>query len=182
MKESAKPAYELRQMPDGSTGLVATERLTSADFDAIRTATGAPLLRVRKIGFVAARRATGTEHIETHWNGKETSAVAQPGDWVVTNMSPQRTVLRDGSGSTNTYVIKAANFPRLYRQDDGATEHGAIYRAISQVDAFLLPGRFEILAPWGEMQRGARGYLVRSGSEIYGNHRETFEATYEPVT
>ncbi|MEQ1711105.1 MAG: hypothetical protein ABL908_06875 [Hyphomicrobium sp.] len=139
-------------------------------------------MTARKIGFAAARQATGGEKkVVARWNGKESSDVAKPGDWIVTNMSPQREFLRDRENSLNTYVIRADVFPRLYDRDIGETEHGAIFRSKSVVEAFLLPGSFEIMAPWGEIQRGARGDLIKNGDEVFGNNRETFEATYEIV-
>lgn len=173
-------AYELKAGPDGVPHLVAVAKLTTAEFEGIRRAVSAPLLNARKIGFVAARVATEREKIFTHWNGKESADVAEPGDWVVTNMSAAREIMRDRDGNENTYVIRADVFPRLYDLDSG-NEFGQLYKSKSVVEAFLLPGSFEILAPWGEIQRGARGYLLNNGQEVYGNNRDTFEATYEIV-
>lgn len=178
---SRSPAFEIKTGPDGTTDLVASRQLTPSDFEAIREAVRAPLLTARKTGFVSARKATHEEPIETRWNGKETSSVANPGDWIVTNMSADRTVLRDREGSVNTYVIRKDTFPRLYGRDVGETEYGAIYKSTSAIQAFLLPGAFEIVAPWGEIQHGSQGYLIRNGAEVYGNNRETFEATYEVI-
>ncbi len=174
-------AYELRTGPNGSTDLVAASKLTPDDFAGIRKTAGVPLLVARKIGFVAARRAATEERIVTRWNGKESSDVAGPGDWVVTNMSAAREILRDSEGHENTYVIRAAKFPQLYDLDGEQTAFGQIYKSKSVVEAFRLPGSFEILAPWGEIQRGAQGYLINNGQEVYGNSCETFEATYEVV-
>ncbi|MEZ5844857.1 MAG: hypothetical protein R3D27_14130 [Hyphomicrobiaceae bacterium] len=170
--------YELRIRPPGVSDLVATEKLTAADFEELRAAVGKPLLRARKIGFVSARQAQNEERVVTRWNGKESEARARQGDWVVTNMSPGRQVLLDSDGSPNFYVIEQIRFAQLYERDAGETEHGAIYRSKSVVAAFELPGSFSILAPWGEIQRGAAGFLIRNGDEVYGNNRETFEATY----
>ena len=173
--------FKLESGPDDATDLVASGKLTPAAFETIRSMVRARLVTARRIGFVAARQATRDEPVETRWNGKEANDVARPGDWIVTNMSADRAILRDRAGSVNTYVIRRDTFVRLYDRDTGETEYGAIYKSKSVVEAFLLPGSFEILAPWGEIQRGARGYLVKNGDEIYGNNRETFEATYEVV-
>lgn len=180
-RELPGSAYELKAGPDGVPHLVAGSKLTPEDFDGIRRAVSAPLLTARKIGFVAARQAAAPERIVTHWNGKESADTARPGDWVVTNMSASRDVLRDRDGNQNTYVIRADVFPRLYDSDSGDNEFGHVHKSKSVVAAFLLPGSFEILAPWGETQRSARGYLLNNGSEVYGNNRQTFEATYEIV-
>lgn len=174
--------YRLVTDASGSTDLSAQTKLEPLDFDAIRAKVGARLLRARRIGYVAARRAEREEPVVTRWNGRESKDVARPGDWIATNMSAARELLRDREGSLNTYVIRAAMFPDLYDLDEGTTQHGAIYRSKSVVDAFLLPGSFDILAPWNEQQRGAQGYLIcNSKGEVYGNNRETFEATYEII-
>ena len=171
--------YELKTGPGGVTNLVTACQLTPANFADIREQVKAPLLKARKIGFVAARQAVGDEKVVTHWNGKESTDVARPGDWIVTNMSAARSLLRDRDENVNTYVIRGEMFPRLYDLDQGGNDYGQIYKSKSVVEAFLLPGNFEIVAPWGELQRGARGYLLNNGQEVYGNNRETFEATYE---
>ena len=56
---------------------------------------------------------------------------------------------------------------------------GAIYRAKGVVSTIPLPGGFDIAAPWGERQTATSGYLLCNGSEVYGNSRTAFEATYE---
>ncbi len=117
--------------------------------------------------------------VETRWNGKETTNTARPGDFIVTNLSPQRQPLRDREGHMNVYVIAADKFPALYEPTSETSEHGAIYRAKGVVSALPLPGGFDILAPWGERQTGASGYLLLNGDEVYGSSRDAFEATYE---
>ena len=155
--------------------------LTPADFERIGKETGRRPLRARKIGFVAARQASRLEPVETSWNGKETTNTARKGDWIVTNLSPQRDVLRDRDGCVNTYVIRAERFPSLYEPTGAQNEFGAVHRAKSVVEAIRLPGGFDIMAPWGERQTAPSGYLLRNGSEVYGNNAETFAATYEEV-
>jgi hypothetical protein len=158
------------------------DRLAAADFRAIAARLGLQPVRARKVGYVSARQARAPEPIETHWNGKESKDVAHSGDWIVTNMSADREILRDASGHANTYVIRAAKFPTLYVRDEGSTPFGTIYKSKSRVEAIHLSGGFEIMAPWDEIQRAPDGYLLLSGSEVYGNNRETFEATYEVVS
>ena len=159
----------------------ADRKLTAADFAQVAKDLGVTPVRARKIGFVAAHRATATERVDTHWNGKETSNTAQPGDWIVTNLSPQQTPLTDSAGNLNTYVIQANRFTDLYELTGVAVTLGPVYRAIAVVHALRLPGGFEIVAPWGERQQISNGYLILNGEEVYGNHAETFEATYETI-
>ena len=161
--------------------LVAQDVLSSDDFDAIAVALNVPLFRARKIGRIAARKATRAEPIVTHWNGIESTDIAEPGDWIITNLNPSGAPLRDRDGNFNVYVIRATKFPKLYARGIGASEHGAIYTAISTVEAIPLPGGFEILASWCEVQRAPSGFLLRNGSEVYGNNAETFAATYERI-
>ena len=162
----------------GQQRLVATETLTPSDFDAIAAALGVVPMRARKTGLVAARRAKERTTIETRWNGKESTIAAGPGDWIVTNMTPNRELMRDSDGHLNVYAIRADQYEAFYARDQGTTEAGDIYRAIGTVDALLFPGGFEIIAPWGEIQRADAGYLLRNGPDVYGNAKETFEATY----
>lgn len=158
--------------------LVADERLSKADFRNIADQIGVMPITARKVGFVAARRATQVERVETLWNGKETCNSASPGDWIATNLSPRREVLRDKSGHPNTYVIRSERFAALYEPEMGETEFGRMYRPKGAVEAIHLSGGFEILAPWGQTQHSHDGYLLLSGSEVYGNDKETFKATY----
>jgi hypothetical protein len=161
--------------------LRAGDILTPADFENIVRELGGRTLQARKIGYVAAREAAKTELIETRWNGKETANTARPGDWIVTNLSPQCEVLRDRNGHENTYVIAADRFSELYERASGSTPFGPAYRARGVVSAIALAGGFDIKAPWGERQTAPTGYLLFNGSEVYGCHSETFAATYEII-
>jgi len=161
--------------------LVARDRLSKADFRSVAKELDASPFPARKIGFVAARRAPREEIVETRWNNKETRNTAAPGDWIVTNLSPRKEVLRDKAGHANTYVIRADKFPQLYEPDVGETEFGQIYKPNGVVEAIRLSGGFQILAPWGQTQQSPDGYLLLNGTEVYGNDRETFEATYAAV-
>lgn len=158
--------------------LEADAALTPADFQRIAHQLGVRPIRARKIGYIAAVRATKSQVVETRWNGKETNNTARPGDWIVTNLSPQQDVLRDCDGNTNRYVIAAERFGSLYEPAQGASPFGDTYRARAEVEALLLPGGFDIVAPWGERQTAPAGYLLFNGADVYGNNEETFLKTY----
>jgi hypothetical protein len=119
--------------------------------------------------------------VETRWNGKETTNTAKPGDYIVTNLTPQRQPLHDAAGELNIYVISAARFPELYEATGETSKLGPVYSAKGVVSALPLPGGFDIMAPWGERQTGADGYLLMNGEEVYGAGTDAFEKTYEVV-
>jgi hypothetical protein len=155
-------------------------KLTRADFDAIARTLEITPLRARRIGYVAAKRAERREVVETHWNGTETTNTAEPGDWIVTSLSPRQEPLRDRNGSLNTYVIPAERFPGLYQPAGLRNQHGAVYRAKGNaVLALPLRGGFNILAPWGNQQLVASGYLLLNGDEVTGISRDVFAITYK---
>ena len=153
--------------------------LTPADFESLAAELGRRPLRARKVGYVAARRAQKSEVVETRWNGKETTNTARVGDYIVTNLSPERIPLHDGDSHMNVYVIVAERFADLYEPASGESDHGTVHRAKGVVSALPFPGGFDILAPWGSRQTTAAGYLICNGAEVYGASREAFEATYE---
>lgn len=151
------------------------------EFHAIADRLGRPIFRARKKGRVAARKAAASTEVVTRWNGAETKNVAEAGDWIVTALGQGDVAMRDKQGEVNEYVIKPAKFDELYTLADGAPEtpHGAVYAPKGEVSAIELPEGFDILAPWGERQRAESGYLLLNGDDVYGNAKETFEATYE---
>ena len=166
---------------DRTQRLTASEAMSPEDFDELAKRLGTKIGKARKIGFVAARQSDKQQLIETLWNGKESQITAMPGDWIVANLTPDLKILRDEGGNANIYAIRVGKFPALYKRHEGENQYGEIYRAISQVECLYLSGGFEIMAPWGEVQRADRGYILRNGTDIYGNHKETFDATYEMV-
>jgi hypothetical protein len=174
-------AFHIAAVESGKARLESDARLQPDDFLAIAAKLSQRPVRARKTGYVAARQANRRETVETHWNGSETTNTAQPGDWVVTNLSPEQEPLRDSGGSVNAYVIPADRFPKLYEATSGRNEHGTIHRAKGMVDALHLGGGFDIVAPWGERQQSATGYLILNGDDVYGNNTETFSATYEEI-
>jgi hypothetical protein len=161
--------------------VIAEAALGVGEFRQIAADLGVVPKRARKTGLVAARKAAGVEPVETRWNGKETEARAVAGDWIVTALGADLAPLRDDEGHKNIYVIKAARFAELYEATGQTTPDGAIYRSQGVVEAIRVTGGFEIQAPWGETQRAADGWLLLNGREVYGNHRDTFAATYEIV-
>jgi hypothetical protein len=156
--------------------------LTTADFQRIAKELLQPPLRARKIGYVAARRAEKDEVVETRSNGKETTNTAHPGDWIVTNLSPQLDPLQDDEGHMNVYVIVGERFPQLYEPAEGDSQHGALYRARGRVvSALPFPGGLDIVAPWGERQTASAGYLLCNDEDVYGVGQTAFDGTYEVV-
>jgi hypothetical protein len=159
--------------------LIAHQRLDADDFNTVANRLSQIPRAARKVGLVAARKAEQRQRIVTHWNGKESENVAVPGDWIVTSLSGSGDVLVDDAGHPNSYALKPGRFAELYEPAGGKTVFGAKFRAKGHVKAIRLSGGFEIEAPWGETQRSADGYLLLNGTQVYGNARETFEATYQ---
>lgn len=163
--------------------LVASEQLWPVDFDSIAAALHTKPLRARKVAPVAATRADREQAVVTIWRGEETKNIARIGDWIVTSLDRDRNPMKDDGGNTNTYVIKPEKFEQLYERSSGETAQlGQNFRPKGVVDALAFSGGFDIKAPWGERQTGTAGYLLRNGSDIYGNQKKTFEEAYEVVT
>ncbi len=166
----------------GHARLISHEKLSPQDFADIAAALGVAPIRARKIGFVAARKAKVRTEIETRWNGKESSITAEPGDWIVYQYDAgARTHARRRRTFERLRHLAQISFRSLYTRDKGTTNEGSIYRAVSKVEALFFPGGFEIMPPWGETQRADAGYILLNGDEVYGNAKETFEATYVVV-
>lgn len=173
--------FTLTELQDagGRFRLTASKPLSVADFYLIARKLKTLPVIAHKTAEIAARQSTKEQRIETHWNGRETGNTAHPGDWIVTSLASDRRPLRDKDGNLNTYVIRSGRFPELYEATSGCNRFGKFYRSVSQVEAVYLPGGFEIMAPWHELQRAVSGYLLCNGDEVYGNDVETFTATYE---
>lgn len=162
--------------------LVADRPLSGADFNAIAAAAGRPARRAFKVGLVAGRVAKAAETVETKWSSESTTNVAQPGDWVVTNYKIDRTALVDGKGRVNTYVIRNGAFAARYERAPGESNTGLPFFKSSGeiiVDAIGFPGGLDIVADWGERQTMSSGYLLRSGTSVYGNESLSFDGTYK---
>lgn len=161
--------------------LVSSDTLSSEDFDAAAKALCQTPVRARKISFVAACKTQRAVRVETLWHGEVTSNEAQSGDWIVTNLHPDQSPLRDAAGGLNRYVVRPAAFERLYERAQGETEWGPVFKARGIVDALKLSGGIDIKAPWGERQTIGSCYLLRNGAEVYGNEASSFSATYELI-
>jgi hypothetical protein len=173
--------YRIDLSASGGPRLLAGSVLSSIDFEAIAGGHPGSVFTARKSGLVLARVASHDETVETRWNGKETKNIARTGDFIVTNLDASGAPLIDRDGNRNVYVILAGTFPKLYEDAGSTTPLGPGYRTRGTVDAIAFRGGFEIVAPWGEKQVAANGYLIRNGADVYGNNAETFEATYARV-
>lgn len=164
--------------------IVSARRLDAQGFRETARGLGAGIDRYRKTAKVAAQPAAERQTVITHWNGEETRNIAEPGDMLVTTLNADGSPARDTDGHVNTYVIGAARFEALYRgPGESAPEptYGALYEARGEIEAFAAPGGFEIMAPWGEMERAASGYIVLNGEDVYGVAGEIFEQTYAKI-
>lgn len=161
--------------------IVAARRLDAQAFRDTARGLGAAIGRYRKTAKVAAQPAAERQTVITHWNGEETRNIAESGDMLVTTLNADGSPALDTDGHVNTYVIGPARFEALYRaagEPAPQPEYGALFEARGEVEAFLAPGGFEIMAPWGEMERAASGYIVLNGEDVYGVAGEVFAQTY----
>lgn len=161
--------------------LVATAKLTPADFAAIAAALGKAPMRARKTALISARQAGTRREVVTDWKGELTRNVAEAGDWIATSLTADGKVMRDKDGKENSYVILQARFGELYERAAGETEFGLNFQSKSIVEALHFTGGLDIVAPWGERQTAADAYLLSNGQDVYGNERTTFDATYKLV-
>jgi hypothetical protein len=156
--------------------------LTAADFFQITRLMGGYDV-LRKIGFVAVVIADKSTRVVTYRKGKETDSIAQPGDYIATNLTPDtRMPLLSDDGHPDQYVIKADRFDDLY-EDFGRKNaaYGRVYKAKSIVKAVYFQNGFDICPPWGGSQVADSGYLFLNGSEVYGCESEACEQTYTVV-
>lgn len=159
--------------------LISDTPLSASDFWDIGHRTEQITKTYRKIAFVEATQTDTEMDITTFWNGTETVNMTSPGDWIVTNLDKNKNYLLDKDGNRNRYVISKEKFPSLYK----ATGEPSIYRSNSMVVALYFRKGFLIQAPWNEVQNVSDGYLVFNivTNDVYGNAKETFESTFEPV-
>ncbi len=131
----------------------ANHPLSSDDFYTIAGTMGG--FRVlRKIGFVAAVVASQSTKVITYRKGKETESVAEPGDYIATNLLPEtRQPIRNNADQPDQYVIKADKFVELYEPfDEVCEEFGEVYKAKGVVKAIFFENGFTIVPPWGGSQ------------------------------
>ncbi|NJM55241.1 MAG: hypothetical protein HC841_04405 [Verrucomicrobiae bacterium] len=98
---------------------------------------------------------------------------------IVTSLDAAGAPLIDSAGNKNVYVIEKPRFDQLYQPLGQVSGDGDIHRAVGTVQVIRLEHGFDIVAPWGERQTAASGYLLANGDDVYGNNAETFEKTYE---
>ena len=163
--------------------LVADTVLTPENFQRIADEIGIPPIeRPQNRLSWPSRTATKTEVVETRSNGKETTNTARPGDYIVTNLSPQREPLRDRDGHLNIYVIRAAKFPDLY---EPAGERERARRCLPRQGRRLrdpAARRLRHRRPLGRApDRSERAISLCNGREVYGVSKDAFDATYEVV-
>ena len=174
--------FEIEKDSAGKARLTAGHVLTIDDFAAIAARLGSDPFQARKSALIAARKCRATEAVESRWNGQETMNIAAAGDYIATSLDRDGRPLQDNEGHTNVYVISMDQFANLYQATAVHSDAGNTYRARGSVTAIFIPAGFEIKAPWGETQRADRGYLLHNGHDVYGNHADTFEASYDRIT
>ncbi len=153
---------------DGGEGplLKSDHPLTSLDVRRISERLGIQRQRARKRGLVAARRTD--------------IAASGTGDWLVTALDDSGHAIRDRDGRKQTSVIAAERFAALYGPASRrlATEDGDLFERRGILEALRLPGAFDVVAPWGERQQGARGWLLLDGGEVSAITDELFSDGY----
>ena len=155
--------------------------LTRENFQRIAGEIGISPIEARKIGHVAVRTAIKTEVVETRSNGKETTNTACPGDYIVTNLSPQREPLLDRDGHLNIYVIRAAKFPDLYEQPVSAARTALSTAPRASSPRSRCPAA-STSPPPGASGRPQPGAISSAKApEVYGVSKDAFDATYEVV-
>ena len=125
------------------------------------------ILLVRKIAKVTAIQVKESTVVETIMKDghKETINVATPGDYIVTNPSGEK------------YVIKEKNFSERYKHIENDT-----YQSLGRpTNACRVDNNISFVAPWGEkMYIKEGGYLIiNKPDDIYGIQEEEFNETYE---
>ncbi len=162
--------------------LKADAQLTAADFHAIAKQVGHFDTR-RKIGFVSAMVAGEPTQVVTYRGGKETENIAQPGDYIATNLLPDLEPQINQAGQLDQYVIRANRFFELYQTYQGKRNgYGEIFKAKSVVKAIYFSNGAAIAPPWGGRQICREEcYLFLNGSEVYLCDSESCDKTYEIV-
>jgi hypothetical protein len=162
--------------------LIASGVLSAADFDRLAREVGVAARRARKVGLVAGQVITEAKLHSIEWAGEATKTKAEPNDWLVTNLNKDGHPIRD-KGKINQYVVKPATFAARYEPDGRESPYGTIYktRQAVEVETLYFASGLDIAAPWGERQTLDDGYLLKAGTEVYGNARKSFEETYEAL-
>lgn len=133
-------------------------------------ANGAEIKSYAKFARVQAVCATGGERIETILadGTKETTNVAAPGDWIITNPGGEK------------YIVPAAKFPKKYEPAPELGENW--YKPTGGVQKFLeLTEDTVFICSWGEEQFIKAGGMINVTNldDIYGIARDEFFDTYK---
>lgn len=137
-----------------------------------------------KHGKVQARQAeAGEEVVSVTSDGRETSNVAEAGDYLV----------RNATETQECYLVSGDTFNKRYARLSNLDDNWALYHAIGEVRAIEIDDAilahvnksktFYILAPWGSPQRVNPGdYFVSTLpdlKEVYRIGRREFGQTYQ---
>ena len=165
-------------MPDASGGKDAGKKIDRNALEISDTLDSRGKL-YRKVATVRARRASRATPVTTVLDDgtRETSNVAEPGDYIVTGIGGER------------YVVKPGVFEARYALKPRRKN---VYIARGETIAVENPfGRpLSIMAAWGEWQRGAANCMIadaidpstrRRAGKPYIIARKEFDRTYEPV-
>ena len=105
--------------PFGASRIISSAQLSTDDFDKIASTLSTPLQKARKMAFVSACRSQQEQEITTFTNGIETINQAQIGDWIVTSLNPDNSVMTDKKNAINQYIILPEKFSQLYQRVTG---------------------------------------------------------------
>ncbi len=126
-----------------------TDPAEEASASALAEALDSSGQRYRKVAKVRARQATEPTPVQTVLadGTRETSNIAEPGDYIVT------------AGSGERWVVKPETFEARYAPKSGTS---TVYLARGEVIAVENPFRRPvfIMAPWGERQHGAADCMI----------------------
>lgn len=164
------------------TRLISDTPLTPEAFHDEARRRGRIIGSYRKLGFFAARPSPGGQVVETAWNGRAMQSVLRNGDVVLTAVAEDGAPLVGSDGRPNTLSLRRDRFEELFEVEPAAAPNAetdaAVYRSASVIEAFYLPGGFDIAAPWGGRQTARRGYLLAEDGVVFGCRAATFKQVY----
>ena len=131
-----------------------------------------PMHKASKFQRINATPAKGGEKVDsiTSDGTLETTNTANPGDWIVNNVS----------NPDNKWIIKAETFARKYQKD---SEKEGVYKPKGgPMNAAQINEPISFTAPWGEqMNIDKGGYILQDPSnpeDAYGVSEKDFNSTY----
>lgn len=133
----------------------------------------------QKTGLVRASRAVGGELVEANgYDGFQSEATAQPGDYIVTKLDRALQAFRNAEGKLDQWVVP----PKVFRNSYIAASptDTELFRPTERaIEVLPFEGGIDILMPSGDHQSIPNGYLVRNGEHVYGIDAASFHATYD---